>query len=562
MKGLDISNISYYKFDEDDKYFSSHWDITSRCNYRCSYCTYKNRDESFYPYEHMLKIIEFYDELYEKHNLSLILFGGEPLIHPDILKIVDRLGKSIYPLQIFTNLSKSKSFLKELCSIRSDLKFFTSFHHEYADEKRFLDKIHLIKDMGAEIHVKVMWNSIKKEEIKAIYEKFPKTKTIDMVYHPNQEFTDEDKEWYINEHKNNTLNLYNVDGERLSYHEIKLRMNGMACFKGYECDVIKRHLMVCSNGDVHPCLTYRKMNRKPIYNIINKGSILNKSIICDEPECYSEIGVPKRKLKIPKMVCMVLGEKCNWNCGYCDRPKIEDQKNANFDLIKEYYPKIVDWIGDNCNIHISGGETGLVNEDVLDFLFSFDKKLIVETNGLFFKKYFDKYYNSIEKITYHCTQELEDIEYNIDDEKIEYLIVVHHLNIHLLKGFIERHGKRKWILQYFYPKFLGDHEKYELTRSDYFYLMKTFPDLVDRKELIKRITTDDLDDLRRKCIENFDFVGFDFVNGRIKFCKQSHSFTNFTELNNENFNLLVKDQLKNNKIDDICKTCTEVVRYF
>ena len=104
MRKLKISEIYYDKFIEDPKFFGSHWDVTSRCNFRCSYCTYKNRNEAFYPYEHMLKIMEFYDYLYENYNLSLMLFGGEPLLHPDILKVVNRLGKSIYPLQIFTNL--------------------------------------------------------------------------------------------------------------------------------------------------------------------------------------------------------------------------------------------------------------------------------------------------------------------------------------------------------------------------------------------------------------------------------------------------------------------------
>ena len=160
MKELKISEIYYNKFKEDNKLFSSHWDVTSRCNYRCSYCTYK--------------------------NLSLLLFGGEPLIHPDILKIVERLGISKYPLQIFTNLSRSKSFLKKLCSIRDDLKFFTSFHYEYADPDKFLEKVNLVQDM-AKIHVKIMWDSTKKDQIRAIYDKFSNNlRTIDMIYHPNQ----------------------------------------------------------------------------------------------------------------------------------------------------------------------------------------------------------------------------------------------------------------------------------------------------------------------------------------------------------------------------------------
>jgi len=561
VKELKISEIYYNKFKEDNKLFSSHWDVTSRCNYRCSYCTYKNKDEKFYPYEHTQKIINFYDYFYKNYNLSLLLFGGEPLIHPDILKIVERLGISKYPLQIFTNLSRSKSFLKKLCSIRDDLKFFTSFHYEYADPDKFLEKVNLVQDM-AKIHVKIMWDSTKKDQIRAIYDKFSNNlRTIDMIYHPNQTFTKEDKDWYIQEHrKNNSLQLYNVDGEFLSYHEVKIRMNGMANFQGYHCDAGKRSLMVCSNGDVYPCLTYRK-NHEPIFNVI-KQPIYFTPNICTEPECYSEIGIPKYKRKIPKLVCMVIGEKCNWNCGYCDRPKIKKQRDVNVELVEKYYPKIVEWIGDDCDIHISGGETALVDEEVLDYLFSFNKKLIVETNGLFFDKYFYKYYNSIKKVVYHCVPELDqEIKYHVDDSKVEYLIVVHHLNIYLLKDFLKE--DRNWVLQYYYPKFLGEHEKYQLTRSDYFYIARYFPHLVDKREIAKRIAEpDNIDELRSKCFKRFDFVGFDFVNGKIKFCKQSHSFTNFTELNDKNFDFLVRDKLKSGSMDRICETCTEVIRYF
>ena len=262
------------------------------------------------------------------------------------------------------------------------------------------------------------------------------------------------------------------------------------------------------------------------------------------------------------MVCMVFGEKCNWKCEYCDRPKILEPRNADFDLIKEYYPRIVKWVKD-VPLHISGGETALVDREILDYVFSFNKKLVVETNGLWFEKGYHSIYNEgIERIIYHCVPELDhDIKH-----KISYaynLIVVHHLNIHLLKDFIERNEPREWILQYYYPKYLGDHQKFNLTTDDYFYLIKNFPNLISKKDIAKRILkSNDMDGMRRECFKKLNFPGFDFVNARIKFCKQSHSFTDYVELNEVNFDLLINDKLKSNKaMDDICRTCIEVVNY-
>lgn len=265
------------------------------------------------------------------------------------------------------------------------------------------------------------------------------------------------------------------------------------------------------------------------------------------------------------MVCMVLGEKCNWNCEYCDRPKISDPKDGNFDLLKQYYPRIVNWVGD-APLHISGGETALIDKEILDYIFSFDKKIVVETNGLWFEKgYHQLYYDGTEKIVYHCVPELDkDVKFNFTfSDKIEYLIVVHHLNIHILKDFIQRHHHRKWILQYYYPKYLGDYNKFKLTTKDYFKLALNFPELIDKEEIVRRVVIpEDINDLREKCFTKFNFPGFDFVNGRIKFCKQSHSFTDYVDLDDDNFNLLIRGKLKSSKpMDEICKTCIEVVRY-
>jgi len=262
------------------------------------------------------------------------------------------------------------------------------------------------------------------------------------------------------------------------------------------------------------------------------------------------------------MVCMVLDERCNWSCKYCDRPKIESPKEINFDLLKQYYPRIIEWVGD-VPLHISGGETALVDKEVLDYIFSFKKKPIVETNGLWFEKGYHKKYNS-EKIVYHCVQDLdEDIKHDIRHPyNVEYLIVIHHLNIGMIDDFILRNGHRRYVFQLYYAKFLGGHEKFNLTIGDYFYLMRLYRGFVNSYEIIKRVSPTNINKLRKECFQKFYFPGFDFVNGRIKFCKQSHSYTDWVPLNETNFKLLLDGKLKSSKeMDEICKTCIEVVRY-
>lgn len=318
MDQIKILEVGSSRLINETSSFFSHWDITSYCNYRCHYCTYKNRGESFYPYEHKLKIIEFYDYLYNNYNLDLILFGGEPTIDPDILKILSRLGKSKRLLQIFTNLGMNLDFYKRLVKIRRDIKVLGSYHYEFIDNGKFLENVLFLIRHIRYVQVKIMWDSIYKEQIKKIYYKFKELEnlypnyncSIDMIYHPSQKFTTEDIRWYISQqHHNATLQkyqvIYNSNGEiikeNISFNEIKRYCNGIANYKFFKCQCGRKNLIVCSNGDVHYCLTMRKNRKPPIFNIINDDFkdylyILDNDIVCHEDNCYSEVCVPKQRL--------------------------------------------------------------------------------------------------------------------------------------------------------------------------------------------------------------------------------------------------------------------------
>ena len=294
--------------------FFSHWDLTSRCNYRCRYCTYENRDEPFYSYQHKLKIIDFYEYLYSNYDLDLILFGGEPTLDPDFFKIVENLGHSMYPLQIFTNLSQPISWFKELYKVRRHIKIIGSYHFGTTDPKKLIGKVKFLLDNFYEVYIKIMWDSKYKQIIKAVYNIFEPLKidyndfflSIDKIWYPDQDFDETDLEWYLEEQrKNQKLNVYyetkNSVKRSTSFNEIKLNCNGIANYKGMECDCGIKNLTVCSNGDVHYCLTYRKNHFKPLFNIIqddykNYKYLFEDNIICPHENCYSEVAVPKRRV--------------------------------------------------------------------------------------------------------------------------------------------------------------------------------------------------------------------------------------------------------------------------
>jgi len=78
------------------------WQVTSRCNFRCDFCDYW-RDRT--PPEEMMPLEGFRDgaaKLAEFGSLFISLGGGEPLLRPDIVPIVNTLARWHQPF-ITTN---------------------------------------------------------------------------------------------------------------------------------------------------------------------------------------------------------------------------------------------------------------------------------------------------------------------------------------------------------------------------------------------------------------------------------------------------------------------------
>jgi len=75
--------------------------LTTRCNQKCPHCyiaSEKNKKIDF-PAN---KIINIIDELYENNGKSITLSGGEPLLHPDIKKII-KYASSKLNIRLLTN---------------------------------------------------------------------------------------------------------------------------------------------------------------------------------------------------------------------------------------------------------------------------------------------------------------------------------------------------------------------------------------------------------------------------------------------------------------------------
>ncbi len=79
------------------------WSITGKCNYKCRHCYMSAHEADAYelPHESVMDIV---NQLAECGVMKVMLTGGEPLIRPDFLEIVDALHeRGILINQIYSN---------------------------------------------------------------------------------------------------------------------------------------------------------------------------------------------------------------------------------------------------------------------------------------------------------------------------------------------------------------------------------------------------------------------------------------------------------------------------
>ena len=117
------------------------WDISFKCNYKCSYCEVVRRDEEFNTQiADTDKWREVWDRIFDNYWCTHIRFsGGEPTIYPNFLPFLGMLLKK-HTVDITTNLSFDlNKFLDQVKP--GGLSISASFHPEFTDFETFFEKL-------------------------------------------------------------------------------------------------------------------------------------------------------------------------------------------------------------------------------------------------------------------------------------------------------------------------------------------------------------------------------------------------------------------------------------
>ena len=168
---MDFLSVEGYDHLRDRLYI--HWDITTMCNYDCSYCYAKKQyGKDWQKPGVWSKQLEIIEEI-SKSTLPVFLglLGGEPTMHQRYFTLLDILTEKIldnHPdnrIYITTNGSKSNEFFERHKNSDNRIYMLWSIHAEYMNEESFktlFNNIQIMNKKGYKNKVNLMMHPAKK----------------------------------------------------------------------------------------------------------------------------------------------------------------------------------------------------------------------------------------------------------------------------------------------------------------------------------------------------------------------------------------------------------------
>jgi len=222
------------------------WEVTQKCNYRCSYCSaYDILGKNEIPWNKKKYIL---DELNKsKYNILLYLLGGEPTISKDYFKILDYIDflnkKNNYQkfkCYISTNFSQNEVFYKNHPSYKTELIHWLSLHPEYLNLNEIENKINILLQKDIKFIFAPM---IKKEFIDSAKKLYNLAKKYNLDYYPQIIVIEKDGHYWASDEKFYKKNLFLFENEKLEikennifipYHQYFLNIE-LQNKKNYDC---------------------------------------------------------------------------------------------------------------------------------------------------------------------------------------------------------------------------------------------------------------------------------------------------------------------------------------
>jgi MoaA/NifB/PqqE/SkfB family radical SAM enzyme len=258
------------------------WEISYKCNYKCSYCSFWKKEEEGINYG-VRKWEEIWNGIFDKYGSGHIRFsGGEPSIYPEFIELLEALSKK-HTLEISTNLTFDiDKFFEKVKP--ENIMISSSFHPEFIELEAFLEKASLVKKKGYDLsityvaypsHLQTLQETkikVEKKGIKFIIQQFS-GKFQGRIYPEEYSETERD---FLNKIVNNSL--HQAANVRIYNWKAKKRET-----KGRLCRMGQMYAKVFPDGRVYRCCASKT---KFLGNLLDKNfRLLDKPEPCKAEQC-------------------------------------------------------------------------------------------------------------------------------------------------------------------------------------------------------------------------------------------------------------------------------------
>ena len=305
----------------------AHVSITDKCNLNCQYC-YANdgshmKDMGLSEFKYIL------DKLDKAGILSIILTGGEPLLHPNINEILDYSIRKKITVLLLTNLSMIDTLDLELLKtpyFAFQISLNGVWDNERQNNKELMKTVNnymKIKELKIPIIVTIVIDNVKinLESLFKFLENYEITSVrfgllINLGRNKQTEGINnyikyvQEATYKIAEYKKQHPNLFfTVQTEYVEYMDPYIARRAVLCEAGIS------ELFVDKNGDVFPCPLFKS------FKDFFCGNILNDSV----SEIWNSHVMDKmRKISLEQMGC----NSCNNRCGVWCRGLVYSYENS------------------------------------------------------------------------------------------------------------------------------------------------------------------------------------------------------------------------------------------
>jgi len=308
----DFTNIPFeriVKFGQatmlDNDLFSISWILGRFCNYSCSYCwPYANSQTPDYQTLHTyLDTIASIKSQAKENNFTKFHWsfsGGEPTAYKDLLVLLGMVNQD--SIHMTTNLSPGMKWWERYLAVSNSCarrSITASFHHEFANEQEFGDKILYLMDNGVFVTINQVMIP---EQFDSLYERCSRfnDRGINVTLKPQ---TDPTASYVVDgysvemldkmrtgfpQHFNDAdvLQVKLIDDEdKVWYLDQAERFNafGFNKFQGWKCNSGYQGIVIRSNEVKRSYSCH-----DPIIGTLTEGfTIFNEPRVCTTPSCMS-----------------------------------------------------------------------------------------------------------------------------------------------------------------------------------------------------------------------------------------------------------------------------------